>query len=156
AGSFNGVYVFSGTGNVIQGNFIGTDVTGNYSLGNTFGVNLFLSSSHTTVRDNMISGNLSGGLEIFSSDNVVQGNRIGTDATGTFARANGGNGVTITNGANNLIGGATPGAGNLISGNTGDGIGAAASAGMGTGNVIQGNIIGADITGALPLGNTRG
>jgi hypothetical protein len=162
AGSFNGVFVSSGTGNVIQGNFIGTDVTGNYPLGNTFGVNLSSSSSHTTVggstfgAGNLISGNLSGGLEIISSDNTVQGNRIGTDATGTFALANGGNGVTITNGSNNLIGGTTPGAGNLISANSGDGIGAAASAGMGTGNVIQGNTIGTDITGVLPLGNARG
>jgi hypothetical protein len=162
AGSFTGVYVFSGTGNLIQGNYIGTDVTGTQALGNTFGVLLFTSQSQTIVggtapgAGNLISGNTSDGLQIFSGGNVVQGNTIGTDVSGTVALGNGGDGVIVTNGSNNLIGGTAAGAGNLISGNGGDGIGLAASTGSGTGNVIQGNRIGTDATGTVALGNGRG
>jgi hypothetical protein len=162
SGSFAGIYVSSGTGNQIQGNYIGTDATGTKALANSFGVTLWSSSSGTMVggtasgAGNLISGNSSDGLQIFANNNVVQGNTVGTDVTGATALANGGDGVIVTNGSNNTIGGTSAGAGNLLSGNNGDGIGLAASSGNGTGNVIQGNLIGADITGAKALGNARG
>jgi titin len=163
AGAFNGVYVFSGTGNHIQGNNIGTDATGTKALGNTFGVLLWSLSSHTTVggtapgAGNLISGNTSYGLQLIGSDeNLVQGNYIGTDATGTKALANGSLGVIVTNGSDNTIGGPGAGAGNLISGNTGDGIHLEASTGNGLGNVVQGNLIGTDVTGTKALGNAVG
>ena len=58
-----------------------------------------------------------------SSDNLVEGNLIGTNAAGTAAVGNGDSGVLIDGGsANNTIGGTAIGAGNMISGN-----GAAAS-----------------------------
>src|SRR4029077_15305271 len=67
-------------------------------------------------------------------------------------------GVNINGTSNNLIGGltATPGTppGNLISGNAGNS-GVILGAGS-SGNLIQGNIIGADITGTQPLANSPG
>jgi len=84
---------------------------------------------------------------------VVQGNFIGTDLTGTIAVPNLNVGVNVT-GVNATVGGltSTPGTppGNLISGN---GI---AGLVLFDGTIVQGNIIGADITGTQPLGNDLG
>jgi hypothetical protein len=124
---------------------------------------------------NLISGNrledypFAGGVVIYdpgSDDNVVQGNFIGTDIDGVRALRNGTAGVIIGNGARyNLIGGETPKAGNVISGN-GDGVMVPALArgvyicGEGTDhNVVSGNVIGlsADSDQVLPnLGNGVG
>jgi parallel beta-helix repeat protein len=89
SGSFSGVFVFSGTGDQILGNHIGTDVTGTRALGNIVGVTLWPSETQATVGSaaagagNLISGNKWDGLQIFSDNNRVEGNHIGTDVTGT-------------------------------------------------------------------------
>ncbi|HBI46093.1 MAG TPA: hypothetical protein DDY78_25045 [Planctomycetales bacterium] len=83
--------------------------------------------------------------------NIVQGNRIGTDVTGSVALGNAGNGVNVQGGANNMIGGAAPGAGNFISGNAGSGV--AITGSTATGNVVAGSFIGTDGTGAAALAN---
>src|SRR5262249_19182266 len=75
---------------------------------------------------------------------IVQGNLIGTNATGTAAIANGGNGVTITDSAGNLIGDSTAATRNIISGNTGSGV--LLTGGTTTHNLVQGNYIGLDTT----------
>src|SRR5206468_9640092 len=86
---------------------------------------------------------------------VFEGNFIGTDPTGTMAFGNGSGAVGgIDFGfcgtpANCTIGGITPDARNLISGNAANGI----SLGSGSGNTVQGNLIGTDVTGTLALGN---
>ena len=49
--------------------------------------------------------------------NIIEGNFIGTDLSGTEDLGNGNNGVGILDSGNNMIGGATPEARNLISGN---------------------------------------
>lgn len=153
-----------GTGNTLQGNLIGTDVTGTKALGNT-DRGVFVNASNcliggtTGAARNIISANARG-IDLFSgSNNAVQGNFIGTDVTGTVALGNPNVGLNFNGGvSNNTIGGltATPGTppGNLISGNNGN---SGMSLGGGdSGNVIQGNIIGADITGTQPLGNFPG
>ncbi|MBV9469993.1 MAG: DUF11 domain-containing protein, partial [Abitibacteriaceae bacterium] len=100
--------------------------------------------------------------------NVIQGNLIGTDATGTKALPNatffGRTGIYLTT-ANNLVGGTTSGAGNLISGNgvpfngnngnIADGIRVESSFNQSAaGNTIQGNSIGINLAGNAALPNT--
>ncbi|TMD02445.1 MAG: DUF11 domain-containing protein, partial [Chloroflexi bacterium] len=153
--------------NVLQGNYIGTDVTGEVALG---GGGVQLSGIGNIVggtvpgAGNLISGNSGVGL-LISFDgssplgggrHVVQGNRIGTDKDGTSPVANRGDGISIFN-SGTTIGGLEPGAGNLISGNGGNGIlltrGGPSSSPAVTGNLIQGNFIGTQANGVGPLGN---
>ncbi len=83
---------------------------------------------------------------------VIEGNFIGTDVTGTIALPNENNGIRIENGANdNLIGGMDPGARNLISGNDDTAVFLAT-----TGNIVQGNLIGTQSDGLKSLGNFQG
>src|SRR5207253_582361 len=113
----------------------------------------------------IISGNAVSGVDVFRDDstgNVVQGNYIGTDVTGTRALGNQGHGIDL-GAPNNTIGGPAPRAGNLISGNKVNGIDMTASIftgppldsgpGVPAGNLIQGNSIGTDVTGTVALGN---
>ncbi|MCH8814922.1 MAG: hypothetical protein IH957_07470 [Chloroflexi bacterium] len=161
SGNANGVVIVNSlaTANMVQGNFIGTNAGGTGALGNSSsGVLIAINASNNTIGGttpaarNIISAN-SKGVSIGSgtTGNVVQGNFIGTDVTGTTALGNSTEGVNITAANNNTIGGTTPGAGNVISGNGNIGviIGGQAS----TGNVVQGNLIGTDITGTANLGN---
>jgi hypothetical protein len=157
----NGIQFGNAGPNTVQGNLIGTNVTGTLALGNSV-VGVTLNSPNnliggTTVNArNIISGNNRGVALGSGSNNTVQGNFIGTDLTGTIALPNPNVGVSLDTGAsNNVIGGltGTPGTppGNLISGNNGN---SGVILGQNTsGNLIQGNIIGADITGTQPLGN---
>lgn len=163
-----------GRGSVVQGNYIGTDVTGSIALGNTHeGVRITGSRTNTiggtsTGAGNLISGN--GGHGVFIAaptsgstgviDNLVQGNVIGADAAGTANLGNGGDGVRIRNAQNNTVGGLVAAARNLISGNGGVGVYidalAASPQNLATGNLVQGNYIGTDVSGASALGNTAG
>lgn len=152
-------------GNVIQGNYIGTDVTGTVALGNGDFDGLLLVTPNNTIGGttsaarNVISGNKGQGIRIQGNEatgNIVQGNFIGVDSTGTMALGNGTecchSGIVIHLGAsNNLIGGNVSGAGNVISSNTADGI-TILDSGT-TGNIVAGNFIGTDITGTKDLGN---
>ena len=61
--------------------------------------------------------------------------------------------VNVDDSANNLIGGATAAARNIISGNAGDGV--FVSGASAQGNVISGNYVGVDATGTRALGNGR-
>jgi Bacterial Ig-like domain (group 3) len=174
--SANGVDVQSGsTGNLVEGNLVGTDATGTASIPNGAanngyaGLYIFISSNNTVggttaAARNIISGNggaslpLAYGVEIngnTATANVLEGNYVGTDVTGTHALGNGGTGgVLVFGGANdNTIGGTVPGAGNFISGNGGLGTGVAFSGSGTSGNVLQGNDIGTDVTGTRPLPN---
>jgi parallel beta-helix repeat protein len=127
--------------NVVQGNRIGTDVTGTAPLPNGTGLFLDDHGSGNTVggtgagAGNLISGNIDFGMFLSGSANVVQGNRVGTDATGTAPLPNG-TGAYLT-GSDNTVGGAAAGAGNTIAFNAGDGVWVDA----GTGNTIRSNAI---------------
>ncbi|HEV2946620.1 MAG TPA: FG-GAP-like repeat-containing protein [Gemmataceae bacterium] len=89
-------------------------------------------------------------LETKGSD-IVQGCFVGTNTSGTAASANGLNGVWINGTSGNIIGGTTAGAGNVISGNGGDGV--LVQGGAATGNVIQGNRIGVNVAGTAAIAN---
>ena len=161
-----GVSVSPSTGNRIQGNFIGTDVTGTHALGLGDGISLTgaaqiggLTATPGTPPGNVISGNHGGGgsgrgivVGNGISNNVIQGNLIGTDATGTQTLGNGLGGVEIF-GAANVIGGTDVMARNVISGNGRNGILMGTDNAPVHDNLIQGNFIGTDITGTNMLGN---
>jgi hypothetical protein len=117
-----------GAGNVIQGNTIGADITGALPLGNTRGINLN-NMTFTTIggaapgAGNLISGNTGDGIFFFvGSNNLIQGNLIGTDASGTLPLGNGANGIDVTAGAHNNTIGGTPLARNTIAFNGNDGV----------------------------------
>src|SRR5207253_2047995 len=86
-----------------------------------------------------------------SVGNVISGNYIGVDSTGTNALANVFNGVTLNNASQNTVGGASAAARNVISGNLSFGVQISSGA---TGNQIQGNYIGTKADGSSALGNT--
>lgn len=133
------------TGNGVVGNYIGTNAAGTAALGNdSDGVYVTNAPANTVggtaaAARNVISGNGGAGVEVFgfvSTGNVVQGNFIGTDATGTVVRGNGSSGVLIALGAaNTAVGGTAVGAGNLIAFNGGDGV----SVTGGGGNAVLSN-----------------
>lgn len=103
---------------------------------------------------NLITGNLAGGATIYGNalGTVIQGNLVGTDASGTDEVQRGTTGIWIQGGLNTVIGGTTSAARNLISGN---GIGVILDDAS-TGTVIQGNYIGTDVTGTAALPNRSG
>src|SRR5262249_8945976 len=86
-----------------------------------------------------------------TSGNLVAGNEIGTDATGSVALANQ-YGVRIdSSAADNTVGGTVAGAGNVISGNTGDGV---EITGTGTtGNLVAANPIAPNAAGSAAIAN---
>ena len=143
--------------NVVQGNFIGTDVSGRFALNSYSGV----ASSGAfdqiggpapvpgSPPGNVISGNYFP-LQAGGISNVIQGNVIGLDITGTNRIGNNSDGIRVS-AMYALIGGTNAGAGNVISGNGGSGIQFASS--VGSYAVIQGNWIGTDTSGTLNLSN---
>ena len=147
------------TGNLVQGNRIGTNAAGAAAVPNLRGVEITGSATGNTVggatgSQNVISGNTATGILINgvgTSNNTVSRALIGTDANGSASLPNGQHGVEIVNGATGNTVGGDSGAGNVISGNAWNGVnvlGAATSR-----NVIRGNIIGLDLTGSVVLGN---
>jgi RHS repeat-associated protein len=180
SGCGDAIVIFEATtsGTVVQGNYLGTDPTGMTADFNYEGVSIEGSSGNLIGGTAPGAGNVIVGEGIAAvtiedlvnydyygvvinegaSNNVVQGNFIGTDASGMNALLNNG---TLTDGVGifgtrnattgNLIGGLTPGAGNVISGWTADGVqinGATAS-----NNIVQGNFIGVAADGVTALGN---
>ena len=151
------ITIAGGGNNLIVGNYLGTDVTGTLAVRgspSTSNGGVRVGSSNNTIGGttavdrNLVSGHNGVGILIAGTFNRVQGNYIGTDATGTMALGNGW-GVDVR-GPNTLIGGTMPGARNIISGN---------GYGLSLWNheaVVQGNYIGTDVTGTLALGNGIG
>ena len=159
----NGVSTTSG--NVIQANIIGLNAAGTATLGNgESGVRIFGDAGANTIGGptssarNVISGNIDGIYIQEADGSVIQGNYIGTDATGLIDLGNSDRGIQLESGANNTtVGGTSAGARNVICGNDNDGIIIADGANPGqnaTGNIVQGNYIGAAADGTTALGNT--
>jgi hypothetical protein len=159
--TWEGIALFdSGTSNhVIQGNRIGTNAAGTAALSNGSGLWFYGGPAGNTIggtadgAGNLVSGNSSVGILLENSDaNAVLGNRIGTNAAGTAAVANGVIGIRLTNGASgNTVGGTAAGSGNLISGNGNTGLDLR-GAGT-TDNLVQGNRIGTNAAGTAAVGN---
>ena len=110
----------STTGHLIQGNYVGTDVTGTLAL-STGGVGMQVYGA--SVIGNLISGNLNGGVLLIQT-NVVQGNLIGTQRDGVAALPNANfGGININSSSGSTIGGSGAGQGNVIAFNINSGIG---------------------------------
>src|SRR5205823_8397159 len=108
--------ILGSTGNEVTGNFIGTDRTGTKALGNAYaGVLITDSSDGNSIGGtaagsaNLIAATAGGPDGTFGSgilvrnaaNNVIQGNRIGTDTSGKVALSNHGDGVLLMNGPTN-------------------------------------------------------
>ncbi len=164
---WNGVSI-GGSSNLVQGNYIGTDKTGTAALGNVEnGINVtssgnIIGGNESDGEGNVISANGGDGilLDVNASANFVQGNYIGTNVNGSGQMVNGmnvlgnGNDGILLEGFCNYIGGVVDSNNgiderNIISGNSGDGI----DINGGATNLVVGNWIGLDGTGAAPLGN---
>lgn len=150
-----GFYGDRTTENTIEGNLIGTDISGTQALPNNgMGIIIECQANHNLVKGNVISGNRDNGILIYddtSDYNVVVGNKIGTDISGTQAIPNHGwGGIGIGLAAYNRIGGTAPGEGNLISGND---VGVAIAGNYAELNLVLGNRFGTDITGQFAVGS---
>ena len=130
SGNMNsGVYIAqAGVGNKVQGNFIGTDVSGSLAIGNASATSssaagVFISSmagnrvvigvdgdgTQDANEGNLISGNLRAGIRIEGGNSelgnhVVAGNRIGVNVGGTLVLPNQGDGIQIVSSSDNRIG----------------------------------------------------
>jgi hypothetical protein len=157
-----------GTGNIIIGNYIGTNLAGTAAVPNGFGIQVVDGKGHfigggTLAERNVISGNTYSGVEIGTVpfDIHVQRNYIGTDPSGTalvpnrdgvtlapgstscvvehnLIKGNTGMGVLISGGAGQLASMKHRVSGNTISGNEGNGV-------LITGNATE-NVIGSSLT----------
>jgi titin len=157
--SYAGIELTStSTNTVVQGNYIGTNLTTVLAIPNDYGIVIDGSSTKNTIGgpgakfSNVISGNTSDGIDLFgtgTSGNVIQGNYIGTNAGGTAAIPNN-CGVVLDGGVKNaVIGGLKTGDGNIISGNTSEGV--VIQAPGTSANSIEDNTIGLGANGsALP------
>ena len=140
ANGLDGLLMIRCSNSTIAGNYIGTDFTGSVDLGNTgAGVNV-IDGTGVTIggatlgTGNVISGNTSAGVDLQGPGVTVQGNRIGTSATGSSDLGNDKHEIAILAGGSNTIGG-TGAAGNTVLFND---IGILADTGS---NTITGNAV---------------
>ena len=132
-----------GSDNTIACSFIGTDHSGTFDVPNFIGVSIVHANGNlvggAAGTGNLISGNASDGVRLIgvaASNNIIAGNVIGASASGG-PLGNGGNGVLITEGSGNQIGGASAGDANTLAYNNGAGVMILS----GTGNRMQRNSI---------------
>ena len=145
------------TSNSISNNQIGTSSAGTTTTPNTLDGIELNSVSNTTISGNLISGNKQNGilLDTGTTGTVIQSNTIGTNLAGTLPLANGQDGVQAVSSSAITIGGSVQRAGNLLSGNQGNGINLedAFIEPNNTGVLIAGNIIGLNAAGTSTLAN---
>jgi CSLREA domain-containing protein len=153
-------------GNIVRGNFIGTDVNGTAVLGNAGGgINMEYANGNVIggAPDTPLPGSCTGDCNLISANgagititqaikdgnNSVIGNFIGTDLNGTAALGNHGHGVWLQ-GLDNTV------ASNLISANGGNGVHVYGIYYGGSVNTttVRSNLIGTAIDGETSLGNS--
>ena len=158
-----GMRIVNSNYNTIQGNYVGLNRTGTAALRNYDGISIEgtskynLIGGYTAAERNYVSGNNAYGIPVFGAGcnyNVIAGNYVGTDITGTQSIPNT-YGVLFDDGASyNMLGGRQAGAGNLLSGNSGYGI---FIYNFGTlKDTVIGNLVGTDYTGTQALPNANG
>jgi hypothetical protein len=153
-----GIFGAGSPGAVVQGNYIGIDATGVVAIPNGGDGVLVEEAPDALVGGtapgarNVLSGNGLDGVTVLgagATDAILQGNAIGTNAAETAAVPNGGNGVYLQGPRRTIVGGAAPGAGNVVSGNAALGVALFEGA---SGTRIMGNRIGLG-AGDVPIGN---
>ncbi len=165
ASTNQGIFIDSASNEVVQGNYIGVGADGATPLGNGLvptntqvGIYVLVGESNliggaVAGVGNVISANGNDGVQFFgqgNSYNIVQGNYIGTTATGLGSLGNGASGLSFLYGPQtNTVGGATAAAKNVISGNSGVGLFLAGASNI----IVQGNNIGVGSDGVTALGN---
>jgi hypothetical protein len=158
----NGVTIAAGplggvpSGNVVAGNFIGTEAGTDSSGNGLSGVFLAGAVGNTiggtaSAAANVIAGNHTGVVVSAGGSNVIAGNLIGVTADESSPLGNATDGIAVNNSPGNTIGGTAAGAGNTIGGNGGAGVDLE-GAGT-TGTLLWGNQIGTNAVGADSLGN---
>lgn len=155
--NLHGIHIRSGAKNVhISANILGLDGIGVDTLFNYDGI-IIENSTNVTIggdiasKGNLISGNLYKGIYV-KGNNVnlrIENNKIGTDITGRYAVGNM-DGIFFDNGSSNST---VHVHGNLISGNTSNGVFVEREHGTIT---LTGNLIGTDITGFKAIPNPKG
>ncbi len=126
------ITIFSTDGDgadTIQGNIIGLDPTATFAInGETGGILIYnnndiLIGGSIPGAGNIISGNAGDAIAVSeASGTVIEGNKIGTDITGTVAIGNTGDGVDLVGASDTTVGGTDAGDANVIENNTGDGV----------------------------------
>ena len=161
--TIDGIFLINCGQTLVQRNYIGTDSSGTYAIGNAnSGIRMARSlpagaTQGTTMIENLISGN---GAGIHIGDpgnpgsilNTIQGNLIGTDKNGTQALPNTRYGIELAD-SQNTVGGSELTEINIISGNLKGGI--LVYSNNAIANIISNNLIGTDSTGLLSLPNNQ-
>jgi hypothetical protein len=139
------LWLSSGSYNKVIGNYIGTDYTGMYDLGNYWrGVEITNGSSHNHVggyssaERNVMSGNESDGIRVYQgSDNYLTGNYIGFGKDGSKSLGNTGDGVRLPSANTVHINN------NKIGNNSGAGVNATTSSGcsMGGNTIVHDSLV---------------
>ena len=141
-----------GNNNIITGNVIGLDVTQTQAIGSGTGILVNSSTGNRVGGTQAGEGNLIAGFQGTAisvtnttvQNTLIQGNRIGTNATNAAGLGvSGGVSFASVTGTGNVLGGAQAGAGNLIVGASSNAVVVLNSSNL----TIQGNTIG---TAALP------
>ncbi len=154
----NGLNLLYGSGDLVQGNFIGTDVTGSSAQFNYQGIMLSGATDNTIggttpAARNIVSGNYDQDIALFyyASGNLIEGNFVGLTASGTSTLYTYGIGVITNYSPDNTVGGTAAGAGNVIGGLSIDGI---QFAGVGD-NLAEGNVSAPTRPGRSPCPTAR-
>jgi parallel beta-helix repeat protein len=128
---------------VISGCYLGVNYDGTIADANDIGVACYGGVASDTIKNNLISGNITAGVGLRrSNSNVIKNNKIGTDRTGMYRIPNY-YGVAIDSSASNLVGGNTLIDRNIISGNSYAGV--AINTNISHDNIVRGNYIGTNI-----------
>lgn len=156
----------SSISNIIKGNIIGLQANGStYVSGNNQNIGVYITASGNTIggstiaERNIISGNVNYGVLLSGlacSTNVVKGNYVGLNKTGTGVISGSSQDIGIylaLSASRNIIGGdATLGEGNVVSGNRVEGI--TSNSDAIAGNTIIGNIVGPQADGLAKLASS--
>ncbi len=157
-----GVEINSGSRHQLMGNWIGLDSTGTATVANSQtgvyinGSDLNVVGSQVATARNVIAGNGLHGVNLLSGgdSNTLLGNFIGTDKTGTLDLGNTGDGIRIQSVLQTTIGGGGTNAGNVISGNGGDGVFISVNSASLSVATLKANMIGMNAAGTGSVGNT--